>query len=297
MRRYTKKIFIFLSIFICLTSFSVTAYATNSDLNAFKNVKDEKKEDNKNDDKKNENNKNKQDIKKDSDKLINDAAGILSDGDKKELEAEMKKVMDKYDIDFRLVIANGINEGKEFTDNDMSKYIQKYYKDYKIGKGKDNSGICFILAPDIRKFYGWYEAKAGKLISKKSADNLSNKFKSGLVGKKDLTNKDFAEALKIYTKRVPGEIRFRKFKVIGISIGIAALIALIVALILRAQLNNARPKGSAGDYIKEGSFNITGRSDMFLHKTVSRRKIERDSGSSGNHSSSSSSGHGSGGSF
>ncbi len=297
MRRYTKKIFIFLSIFVFIASFSVTAFAKESaDFKAFKNMKNEKKEDT-NKDNNNEVKKNKQNIEKDSKELINDAAGILSKTDKDELESEMKKVMDKYNIDFRLVIANEINEGKSFTDDDMSKYIQKYYKEHKIGKGKKNSGICFILAPDIRKFYGWYEGEAGDLISKSSANNLSDKFKSGLVGKKDLTNKDYTEALKIYTKRVEGEIRFRKFKVIGISVGIAALIALIATLIMRAQLNNARPKAFAGDYVKEGSFNITGRQDMFLHKTVSRRKIEHDSGSSGNHSSSSSSGHGSGGSF
>jgi len=280
-----------------ITSFSVTAFAKKSaDLNAFKNMKNEKTEDT-NKDNNNEVKKNKQNIEKDSKELINDAAGILSDDDKKELETEMKEVMDKYNIDFRLVIANEINEGKSFTDEDMSKYIQKYYKEHKIGKGKENSGICFILAPDIRKFRGKYEGEAGKLISISSANNLNEKFKSGLDGRKDLTNKDYTEALKKYTKRVEGEIRLRKFKVIGISAGIAALIALIVTLVMRAQLNNARPKVSAGDYVKAGSFNITGRQDMFLHKTVSRRKIERDSGSSGNYSSSSSSGHDSGGSF
>ena len=59
---------------------------------------------------------------------------------------------------------------------------------------------------------------------------------------------------------------------------IGAIVALIVSLItlgvLKGQLKQAVYNDAAADYVKEGSFALTGRYDHFLYETTSRRKIE-----------------------
>jgi len=59
---------------------------------------------------------------------------------------------------------------------------------------------------------------------------------------------------------------------------IAAIVALIVSLItlgvLKGQLKQAAHNDAAADYVKEGSFQLTGRYDHFLYETTTRRKIE-----------------------
>lgn len=304
MKLKNKKLFFVTVLLVMILSFNcVSVFATNKKADSKVNNEISEKKDSKKDNVKDESNIDnkkvkKSDIEKDADKLINDAADILTDSQEDELKKIMESVMKKHDIDFRLVIANGIAGDKNvFSNDDMSKYTQDYYKKHNIGKGDKKDGIVFILGCDIRKYYAWYEGKAGKLVNKKASDELSTIFEKKIKGKENISNKDFYNSIKDYVDSVEDEISSCRNKRILIAAGIALVVAGIIIFIFICQLSNARPKESAGDYVKEGSFVVTGRQDIFLHTTETRRKIERSSSSGGHHSSSSSSGHGSGGSF
>lgn len=70
-----------------------------------------------------------------------------------------------------------------------------------------------------------------------------------------------------------------------ICLGIGAVVALIVVLILMAQLKSVRRKHGAGDYIRPGSLQMEQMLDLYLYQTTTRRaKPQSSSSSSGGRS-------------
>ena len=54
------------------------------------------------------------------------------------------------------------------------------------------------------------------------------------------------------------------------------VIAFIVCMILRSQMKTAKIATTACDYIPQGGFRLTAQGDVYLYRTTSRRKIEKD---------------------
>ena len=61
---------------------------------------------------------------------------------------------------------------------------------------------------------------------------------------------------------------------IAVCVIIGLAVAGVVCLILYSQMKNVHTKTEAQDYIAGGGLKLTGRSDVFLRRTVTRRKIE-----------------------
>ena len=68
---------------------------------------------------------------------------------------------------------------------------------------------------------------------------------------------------------------------------------------MRLRMNTAKPKGTAMEYIKKGSFKLTSEKDIFMYSTVTKKAKPKDNdnsaGGSTTHVSSSGSEHGGGG--
>lgn len=79
---------------------------------------------------------------------------------------------------------------------------------------------------------------------------------------------------------------------IGIAAGVGLVVTVIVLLVLLGQLRTVRAKGQARDYVRSGSFRVTGARDVFLYRTVTRHRIERDNNGPGGSSTRPSSGGG-----
>ena len=62
---------------------------------------------------------------------------------------------------------------------------------------------------------------------------------------------------------------------------VALLIATVICLIWRSQMKTARIARTASNYIPQGGFRLTGQGDMFMYRTVTRRKIQSSSSSGG----------------
>ena len=84
-------------------------------------------------------------------------------------------------------------------------------------------------------------------------------------------------------------------KWIFISIGIGLFIGICVVSGMSAKMKTVHSQSTAKDYMKKGSLDITGRSDLYLYHTITKRKIEKSSSGSSTHHSSSGGRHGGGG--
>ena len=71
----------------------------------------------------------------------------------------------------------------------------------------------------------------------------------------------------------------------GMSLLISLIIGLVAALIttgiMAAKLKSVRPRGSAANYVREGSMELTQCMDLYLYRTVNRVKRDTGSGSGG----------------
>ena len=66
---------------------------------------------------------------------------------------------------------------------------------------------------------------------------------------------------------------------IALVIGLVA--AVVTILIMRGKMNTAKLQRGAGNYLKDGSFHLRQRSDMFLYSRVSRRAKPKNNTSGG----------------
>ena len=63
---------------------------------------------------------------------------------------------------------------------------------------------------------------------------------------------------------------FQPLKKIIIALVIGLIVGLIYALMLKGQLTSVYKKDSAADYTRPGSFNVTGRQDVFLYSKTDK---------------------------
>lgn len=111
----------------------------------------------------------------------------------------------------------------------------------------------------------------------------------------DLHNDRWSDALSHYLEKCDEVLKLAgkgrilsvkntaKYKVMnwGISAIIALIIAIIVGVVLKNGMKSVAKKVEARNYVKEGSFNVSYRNDMYTHSTETRRKIEKSSSSGG----------------
>jgi len=61
---------------------------------------------------------------------------------------------------------------------------------------------------------------------------------------------------------------------IAVCVIIGLVVAGVVCLILYSQMKNVHTKTEAQDYVAGAGLELTGRNDVFLRRTVTRRKLE-----------------------
>lgn len=65
-------------------------------------------------------------------------------------------------------------------------------------------------------------------------------------------------------------MEYWQYILICVLIGI--VIAFVVTGIMKAQLKSVRKQRAASNYVVDGSFRLTNRTDIFLYRNVSRRE-------------------------
>lgn len=227
-------------------------------------------------------------------KYFYDNAYLLTDEQRETVENNLSIVSSQYGIDVVLLTVDSIN-----TD------IEVYADDFYDNNGFKDDGIIFVLVMDSRQ---WYVSTSGICINKIDdqeidyiADDMIYYLSNGDYYNAFLRySNDVKKYYEIDNNYVDDDILVNKdssfdYKNILISLGISILITLIVMIILKKQLNNVKRNHFAGNYIVDGSFILTGFSDFFITRHVSRTPIPKNTNNNGGsnvHISSSGSSHG-----
>lgn len=213
-----------------------------------------------------------------------DAADFLSDSQEADLNKKLDEASDKIGMDVVVV-----------TVPDLGPYssAMNFADDYMDYNGYSNDCVLLLVTDGEEGNRDWWISTKGegeKIFTEKRltkvSDKMLSKFRSG----------DFYEGFVQYADGLVKQKKASKFAApifLIISPVVGLLVGFIYAGSLKSQLNSVHMAANANDYIREGSFNLTGQRDTFLYNDIKRTHIERSSGSGGgSHISSSGSSHG-----
>lgn len=236
-------------------------------------------------------------------KSVIDDAGLIKSSDEKKLDKKIKNIQkDKFDV---VILTVKSLDGKSAQD-----YADDYYDNNDYGLDNEKSGVLFLVSKGDRKYHISTKGAGIKAFTDYGIGRIKEEIKPYLSDG-DYFNacdeflnitKDFVKAYKDGTpydtdNPYNEEIDYVILEVIALVI--AFVIALISVGIMRLRMNTAKPKGTAMEYIKKGSFKLTSEKDIFMYSTVTKTAKPKDNdnsaGGSTTHVSSSGSEHGGGG--
>lgn len=204
-----------------------------------------------------------------------DYENVLSASQESFLEDKLSNLSEKYQCDMVFLTTNSFN-GKT-----AQRYAENYYDNNGYGYDSDGTGVIYVLSAEQREYYICTTGKANKIFKGNRMDYLESSILTCLQ------NDDFDGSAYAYANKATEILESYEAGIdtetlktgIVISVIAGAIIGLIVVLVLRAKMNNAKPQKTAGHYIRDGSFNLTVCRDMYLYSTVRRVARPKNNGS------------------
>ena len=233
---------------------------------------------------------------------ITDTVGLLTSDEDQSLEERAEEISAQYGVGVYLLI---LEDYSEYYDDPYETAYQ-FYHGYTLGEGEDRDGVILMLSMSNRKyatfFYGpkaeyAFDAYGQELMEEEFLDDFrDDDWYDGF--------EDYLEVCDEYLARAEAGDPVRRDDssaggsdgsgigtTILVCLGISAVIAMIVCLILRGKMKSVR-KGTHADAYVTGSLNLTASRDQYTHTTETRTKIEHESSDSGGGGSSACSGGG-----
>ncbi len=216
----------------------------------------------------------------DGQQKVVDMAGLLDDDEEEKLQKQLSGIADKYQCDVAVVTTDSCG-GKSPQD-----YTEDYYEQNGYGYGNDYDGIMLMVSIGERRFHLTTQGKAISVFTdyglQKIDDLISGKLSDGeyyAAFKKfgELAEEFILEA----QKGTPFDVghEYQGHMGIGLRLAIASgagvIVAAVVLLALFGQLKSVGFEKTAREYVREGSFRLTRRRDIFLYRTVSRIRKEK----------------------
>ncbi len=136
----------------------------------------------------------------------------------------------------------------------------------------------FAIMFDTRDYYEAARGTGIKLLTHRENHDLAS------IVRDKLSDGDYHGAMSDYLRYVkrlliPPTAMERTIEVAPFILIGALVIGILYAMYLRSKLKIAKYKSHAGLYVLANSLNLTESSDMFLYQTVTRTRIESNSGS------------------
>lgn len=210
---------------------------------------------------------------------VADQADLLTDEEEKQLQERLTEISKRYQCD---VVAATTDS---FDGKDRQTYTDDYYYESGYGYGKDLDGIILMVNLNAREFHYATRGSAIRIFTDRRLEQIDDAvtpyLSSGEYAKAFLKYADMAEKYLKLTAEGESEDGLSGGMRILIAAIIGAVVTSIVLLILFGQMRTVRPKGYAKEYVRTGSFRVTGARDLYLYRTVSKHRIEKNDGGGG----------------
>lgn len=233
---------------------------------------------------------------------ITDTVGLLTSDEDLTLEARAEEISAQYGVGIYLLI---LEDYSEYYDDPYETAYELYHQNT-LGMGEDRDGVILLMSMSDRKyatfFYGpkaeyAFDAYGQELMEEEFLDDFRDDdwydgFEDYLeVCDEYLARAEAGDPVRGDYSSAGGSSVSGIGTTILVCLGISAVIAMIVCLILRGKMKSVR-KGTHADAYVTGSLNLTASRDQYTHTTETRTKIEHESSDSGGGGSSACSGGG-----
>lgn len=209
---------------------------------------------------------------------IVDRAGLFSFNAKRDLEEEMARLEEKYNIRlFILTVYELEDDALERPYTGIRAFTEDYY-DYVVCGGVETNGLILCVNMGAREM--WLSTTGEELERFRRDENfLLDEIAERLGdGKYDAAAKRFVKLVEQKHKwgfYLPGADK------IILSLGVGVLIGALSTFIMAAGLKNIRQAGGAKTYVVPGSFNLRHVGELFLYSHVTKSEKAQSSSRSG----------------
>lgn len=231
-------------------------------------------------------------IAADTQPRVLDKADLLTAEEEAVLEDASYQFCTENSLDAVILTLNDLG-GKS-----ISSFADDWYDQNGYGVGTDSSGLILVVSMAERELY---ISTCGDAINR-----LNDRELDGIIEEisYDLSDGSYFAAFITFFDAVERNLDYDSGAVDSgggakvnwlLSLLIGAVAAAITVMIMASTMNTKRTQYSAGDYVREGSYDLKNRQDIFLYSNVSKVKREQNNGSSGGtsvHRSSSGRSHG-----
>lgn len=220
---------------------------------------------------------------------VQDAAGLLTAQECGELEQQAREIGNQYQCGVYITILDDY-QNYASTIRDCAKEI---YKQLDLGYGSGKDGVMLTLSMADRDYWLLTYGDVGNTaftdygkdkLAEEFLDNFSNDdWYGGFT--------DYLDACAAYLQAArdgtpvdvdsdsePTPMGTRILMSYGIALLVGIGIALSVCLVLKSGMKTAVAAVRAEEYVPNGGVDIRVREDHFVNTTVTRRKIEKESG-------------------
>jgi len=221
--------------------------------------------------------------------LVADFAGTLTVNQQSELLRRAERISESYRCDVAIVTL------ERMQDNDGAYEWARYiYEEYGYGFGSEKSGLLFFLSLAERDYSLIAYGNGNIAFTDYGKDVMLDRHILPL-----LRDNKYSEAFSVYLDKAeeflqmaregtpfdrtadPGAQQTVFLIKLGTVFILPPLIALIVCSMWKRQMKTATKAKTACSYIPAGGFNLTGQTDTFLFRTLTRTKIQTNTSSSG----------------
>ncbi len=222
-----------------------------------------------------------------NDAKVADEAGLLTYEEEQKLQEQLSEIAEEYQCDVVVATVDSC-EGM-----DVQSFTDRYYYRNDYGYGPELDGIILLISMQERKFHLATRGSAIDTFTDYGLEVIDNRItpylRDGRYAEAFGTFADLAEQFleedakgRPYdTTHTYGERSIKSAVYFMYAMGIGLFAAIVTLVVLFQQLKSVRVKNEARDYVRSGSFRVTRANDIFLYRTVSRRKIEREKSSGG----------------
>lgn len=225
---------------------------------------------------------------------VTDAAGLLTESEREQLEKMAQSVTQKYRVGVYIVT---VDDYRDFHKDGVYKATYTIYHQYNMGEGPKRNGIMLLLSMDDRDWAVFcYGERSEYAFNKYGTEKMEDVYLDNF--RNDDWYGGFADYIRecdVYLQKAKDGKPVRQSMLVPILIvvGLSLLFAAAITGIILGKMESVAKKTTANTYISK-SLKLTEKTDQFTHKTTSRRKIERSSSGSSGSSSYESGGGGSG---
>lgn len=211
---------------------------------------------------------------------IVDNADLLTAEEEQQLEDAAYDFCAQYSLDIVILTVDSLN-GKP-----IAAFADDYYDENGYGVGTDYSGLLLVVAMSERELYISTCGDAINRLNDRELDDIISNISL------PLSDGNYYDAFEMFFGFVSLSVDYDPGRIsdtsgtepqinwlLSVLIGIVA--AAITVFIMVSTMNTKRPKYSAGDYVKSGSYDLYRRHDMFLYSQVS--KVRRQQNNGGGH--------------